>query len=142
VRGSPPEESPATGHAGFFAHFLDLLAAGLAYFQARLALAGIEGREAGVQYLKALALFLGGVVVLVFAYFFLCFAAVFAVAMAFGGGNAWIWVTLGAAALHILVGIILLSVVRSLIVRPVFEATLEELKKDQAWLNTKTARRS
>jgi uncharacterized membrane protein YqjE len=143
VAGPTPEESPAASRrAGFFAHVLDLLAAGLAYFQARLSLAGIEGREAAVQYLKALALFVGGLVALIFGYFFICFAVVFAIAMAFGGGNAWIWVTLGAAILHVGGAVILLSVVRALIVRPVFEATLDELKKDQTWLKTKTARRS
>lgn len=137
-----PERAKSTESAGFFAHALDLLGATLAYFQTRFALASLEGREAAGHYLKTLGLLLGGVVIIVFGYFFFCFAGVFAIATAFGGGNAWIWVTLAAAVLHLLIGVVLLLKVRSLVHRPVFAATLEEFKKDQAWLETKTAKRS
>jgi uncharacterized membrane protein YqjE len=138
-----PQRAPSAESAGIFAHALDLLGAALAYFQARFALASIEGREAAGHYLKALGLLLGGVVIVVFGYFFLCFAAVFAIATAFGGsGMAWIWVTFAAAILHLAIGTALIFKVRSLVHRPVFAATLEEFKKDQAWLETKTAKRS
>lgn len=137
-----PERTKSAEKAGFFDHALDLLGAALAYFQARFALASLEGREAAGHYLKALGLLLGGIVVVVFGYFFLCLAIAFAIAAAFGGGNAWIWVTLGGAVLHLLIGAGLLWWVRSLIYRPVFAATLEEFKKDQAWLETKTAKRN
>jgi uncharacterized membrane protein YqjE len=137
-----PERAGSTETPGIIAHALDLLGAGLAYFQARFALASLEGREAVAHYLKALGLLLGGIVVIVFGYFFLCFAAVFAIAMAFGGGSAWIWVTLAAALLHLLIGVALVFKVRSLVQQPVLAATLEEFKKDQAWLETKTAKRN
>jgi len=137
-----PERAKSAESAGFFDHALDLLGAALAYFQARFALASLEGREAAGHYFKALGLLLGGIVIVVFGYFFLCLAGVFAIATAFGGGNAWIWVTLAAAVLHLLVGTALVLKVRSLIHRPVFAATLEEFKRDQAWLETKTAKRN
>lgn len=137
-----PERAKAAEKAGIFDHALELLGATLAYFQARFALASLEGREVAGHYLKALGLLLGGIVVIVFGYFFLCFAAVFAIATAFGGGTAWIWVTFAAAVLHLLIGAGLIIKVRSLIHRPVFAATLEEFKKDQAWLETKTAKRN
>jgi uncharacterized membrane protein YqjE len=137
-----PERARSTESAGFFAHALELLGAALRYFQARFALASLEGREAAGHYFKALGLLLGGIVVIVFGYFFLCLGGVFAIATAFGGGNAWIWVTLAAAVIHFLIGGGLVIKVRSLISRPVFAATLEEFKKDQAWLETKTAKRN
>jgi uncharacterized membrane protein YqjE len=137
-----PERANSAESAGIFAHALNLLGAALAYLQARFQLASLEGREAGGHYLKTLGLLLGGIVIVVFGYFFLCLAGVFAIATAFGGGAAWIWVTLAAAVLHILVGAGLMFKVRSLVYRPVFTATLEEFKKDQAWLETKTGKRN
>lgn len=136
-RAQPPED-----RAGFFTHAIELLAAAWAHTRARIELASIEGREAGTHWLKALALLAGGVVVLVFGYFFFCLALVFAIATALGGGAAWIWVTLGAALLHFAAAALLLLKVRALTRAPIFPATIEELKKDQAWLDAKTARRS
>ena len=128
----------AESRSGFLDHALELLAAAWAYLRTRLELAQIEGREAVVQYLKALGLLLGGIVVLVFGYFFFWLAVVFALATALGGGAAWIWVTLGAALLHFAAGALLLVKVRALAQAPVFPVTLDEFKKDQAWLETKT----
>jgi uncharacterized membrane protein YqjE len=130
----------AEGRTNVFASALELLAAAWSYLRTRLELAQIEGREAAGQYLKALGLLLGGVVVLVFGYFFFCLALVFAIATALGGGAAWIWVTLGAAAVHFAGGALLLVKVRALAQAPIFPATLDEFKKDQAWLETKTAK--
>jgi uncharacterized membrane protein YqjE len=138
-----PERATSAESAGIFAHALDLLGAALAYFQARFELASLEGREAAGHYLKTVGILLGGIVIIVFGYFFLCFAGVFAIATAFGGStNAWIWVTFAAAVLHLLIGAALVFKVRSLIHRPVFAATLEEFKKDRTWLETKTAKRN
>jgi uncharacterized membrane protein YqjE len=130
----------AEGRTNVFDRALELLAAAWSYLRTRLELAQIEGREAAGQYLKALGLLLGGIVVLVFGYFFFCLALVFAVATALGGGAAWIWVTLGAAVVHFAGGALLLVKVRSLAQAPIFPATLDEFKKDQAWLETKTAK--
>jgi uncharacterized membrane protein YqjE len=137
-----PQRPSSAESAGIFAHALDLLGAALAYAQARFALASLEGREAFGHYLKTLALLLAGVVVIVFGYFFFCFAVIFAIATAFKGGTAWIWVTLSAAVLHAVAGFVLLIRVRSLVQSPVFAATLEEFKKDQTWLEAKTAKRN
>jgi uncharacterized membrane protein YqjE len=119
---------------GLLRNFSALLAANLAYLRARLQLAGLEGREAGVHYVVILALALAALVTVVFGYFFLIIAAVFLVALAFGGGNAWIWVTLGAAILHFLLAGLLLLVAKAKLTQPMFAATLDEFKKDQQWL--------
>ncbi len=134
------DHPPDAERAGFFAHAIELLAAAWSYARARFELASIEGREAGAHWLKAIGLLLGAVVVLVFGYFFFCLAIVFAVATALGGGTAWIWVTLGAALLHFGIAALLLVKVRSFAREPLFPVTIKELKKDQAWLDQKTAR--
>lgn len=138
----PERDHSPDDRAGFFTHAIELLAAAWAYLRARFELASIEGREAGAHWLKALGLLLGGIIVLVFGYFFFCLAAVFAIATALGGGAAWIWVTLCAALIHFAGAALLLAKVRTLTQEPLFPATITELKKDQAWLDEKTAKRS
>jgi len=117
-----------------------LLAAVLAYFRARLELAGLEGREAGEHWLKIVALAVAALVALVFGWFFLCFAIVFLVALLFESAHAWIWITLAMALLHLVAGAGLLWAVKTMIAHPVFAATIEEFKKDQQWLEEKTAK--
>ena len=142
MAGSVPASSPEAARAGFFSHALELFAAGWAYLRARLELASLEGKEAVGHWLKALGLLLAGLVVFVFGYFFLWLGLIFALAMAFGGGNAWIWVTLAVAVLHFALGVVLLLKVKALATAPVLPITIEEFKKDQAWLDAKTARKS
>lgn len=117
-----------------------LLAAWLAYLRARLELASLEGREAGAHWLKIVALLVAGLVAVIFGYFFLCLGAVFLIAMLCGGGNAWIWITLAMGVLHLAAGVGIFLLVKSQVARPVFTATLGEFKKDQQWLETKTAK--
>ena len=123
-----------TESAGFFRHLTALLGAKLAYLRARLQLAGIEGKEAATHYAIILALSIGALVVTVFGYFFFVIALVFLVAWACGGGNAWIWVTLGAAVLHFIGAATLLAIAKVKLTQPMFAATLDEFKKDQEWL--------
>ena len=130
------EDRRAAEIAGLWGHVAALLGAKLAYLRARCELAGIEGREAAVHYGIALGLAIGGLVALIFAYAFLVLALVFAIAFACGGGNAWIGVLLGAAFLHLLGAVGLFFVVRMKITQPVFTATRDEFRKDQAWLTT------
>ena len=127
---------PTTDDAGLFRHFSALLSAKLAYLRARLQLAGIEGKEAAVHSAVILGLAAGGLIVLVFGYLFLIIGLVFLIAVALGGGNAWIWVLLGAALLHIAGAALLIFIAKSKLETPLFPLTLDELKKDQEWLKT------
>ena len=127
---------PTTDDAGFFRHFSALLSAKLAYLRARLQLAGIEGKEAAVHWAVILGLAAGGLAVLVFGYLFLIIGLVFLIALALGGGNAWIWVLLGAALLHLAGAALLILMAKSKLATPLFPLTLDELKKDQEWLKT------
>ena len=121
---------------------LEMLAASWGYIRARGELAGLEGKEAGLHLLKALGLLIGGLMLLCFGWLFFCLAAVFLIAKAIGTESAWIWVTFAAALLHFLGGWLLLQKVRSLAGQPLFPATLDEFRKDQAWLDAKTGKQS
>jgi len=121
---------------GLFRSLSALLAAKLAYLRARFQLAGLETKEAAVHYAFILALAVVALVTIIFGYFFLVIALVFLVALACGGGDAWIWVTLGAAVLHFLGAALLLLIAKLKLAQPMFAASIEELKKDQQWLKT------
>ena len=133
----PTTEDPrATERADIFGHFSALIVAKLGYLRARLKLAGIEGKEAAVHGGIILGLAIGALIALIFGYFLLILGLVFLVALAFGGGNAWIWVLLGAAALHILVAGVLALIAKARLGTPLFPLTLDEFQKDQEWLKT------
>ena len=121
---------------GIFSRLTALLGAKLAYIRARLQLAGLEGKEAAVHYGIILGLAIGAMVIAIFGYLFFVIALVFLIALAFGGGNAWIWVMLGAGFVHFVGTAILLLVAKAKLSQPMFAATLDEFNKDQQWLKT------
>jgi uncharacterized membrane protein YqjE len=126
---------------GFFRHIAALLGAKLEYLRARVQLAGLEGREAAIHLAVLVGLAIGAVVVAIFGYLFFVIAIVFLVAWACGGGNAWIWVLLGAALVHFIGAGALALIAKARLAAPLFPATLDEFKKDQVWLKT-TANRT
>jgi len=107
----------------------------MGYLKARLELAGIEGKEAGIHLGIILGLAVLALGLVIFGYLFLVLFLVFLIGLAFGG-NAWVWVMLGAALIHLIVAGVLLLVAKKRLGVPLFPLTLEELKKDQEWLNT------
>jgi uncharacterized membrane protein YqjE len=131
------QSMPAGAHpgplGGLLEHLQELLAAGLAYLQARLSLAGIEAKEALLHFGLIIGLLAGAVALLVFGYLFLCIAATVLIALALGISPGW--VILGLAVIHFAVaaGAVLTAVMR--LKMEVFSATLAELRKDQQWLN-------
>lgn len=120
--------------AGLINHLRAFAASALAYAQARLQLAGLEWKEAASHYFKILLLLLAGLFGLVFGYVFFCIAAVFLVAHLFH--VPWIWILLAAGAVHLALAGVAGWIVRVKFARPIFNATISEFKKDQAWLNT------
>ena len=122
--------------AGILGHFSALLAAKLSYLRARLELAGLEGKEAAVHIGVILGLALGALLAVLLGYLFLVIFLVFLVAWACGGGDAWIWVTLGASVLHLIGGAVLLLIAKARLKTPMFPATLDEFKHDQECLKT------
>ena len=138
MAGQDTNRSGDTATAGIFGNFSGLIAAKLSYLQARLKLAGIEGKEAAIHGGMIVGLAFGALIALVFGYILLVHALVFLVALAFGGGNAWIWILISAAAIHIIGALVLLLIARAKLGTPLFPLTLDELKKDQEWLRTTT----
>src|SRR5262245_24073883 len=132
--GDPPP------NPGLFSHASAWLAALLGYLRARVELAGLESREAAIHGAVLLGLFVGALVLLVFAYFFLCFALVFLIAELFDDDKAWIWVTIGMALLHFGGAAGLGLWAKAKLKKPIFTATLDELRKDQQWLTSKTGK--
>src|ERR1700709_2128637 len=119
------DDARAASSAGIFGHFSPLLAAKLGYLRARLKLAGIEGKEAAIHGGIILGLAIGALVALIFGYFLLILGLVFLIALAFGGGNAWIWVLLSAAALHVVGAVVLLLIAKARLGAPLFPLTLD-----------------
>lgn len=132
MTGEPQVEG---GASGLLEHLSEFSAAGLEYLQARLALAGIEGKEALLHFGIIVGLLAAAVSVIVFGYLFLCIAVTVLLADALHISPGW--VILGLAVLHFLVagGAVLFAIMK--LKRPVFEATLAEFKKDQQWLSPK-----
>lgn len=126
----PADDEPS----GLFAHVSGLFGAQLSYLKARLQLAGIESKEAGIHYALIVAFGIAALIAVVFGYFFLVIALVFLVALAFESNSAWIWVMLGAALLHFGGAVALVFLAKSRLAQPMFPETIHEFKKDQQWL--------
>jgi uncharacterized membrane protein YqjE len=127
-------DPPAGGRSGgLLDHLGELLAAGTEYLRARLALAGIEAKEALLHFALIIGLLVLAIGVILFGYLFLCIGCTLLVAQLLGISPGW--VILGAALLHFAVaaGALLFAFIR--LKTAVFSATLAELKKDQQWLS-------
>jgi uncharacterized membrane protein YqjE len=118
-----------------FTHAAGLLAALARYFKARATLAGIEAKEAGLNYGMAVAFLVIALLLALLAYLFLIITAVFGVAALFDSRNAWIGVMGVTALLHAVAAASLVFIARHRFKTGAFPLTLEELSKDQQWLN-------
>lgn len=127
-------DSPAHANTNTFAHIAGFLASVSEYFAARLRLAGIEAKEGGIEYGIGIGMIGAGLFVALLGYVFLVITVVFAVAAAFDGDHAWIWVMGGAALLHLAGAAALGLFAKRRFQTGVFSQTIEEFKKDQTWL--------
>lgn len=133
-----PERRTAAD-TGLPEHLLSLLSSVVAYFSARMELAGLEGKEAAVIYGKIFAFLAIAVGLLLFGYIFLWIGLIVVIAQWVG---YWGWITLGVGVLHLLGTMVCLLLVKAKWGKPVFTETLQEFKKDQEWLNNTTAKRN
>ena len=139
-----PEPAPDKGTTGMADRARGFLASCAQYASARLRLGALEGREAVAHGFKLLLIAGAAVVLGAFGWLFVCLAAVFLIAKAFGGANPWVWAALIMAGIHLL-GVILLGLaLRSKLRTSLFPITTAELKKDQEGLDqqNKTNRQS
>jgi uncharacterized membrane protein YqjE len=128
---STRSRNPA-GHAGLLENLLALLNALAEFFESRFALLAEESKGAAIQLLILVGCVIFALLLCALGYVFLITGAV--VGLAHLIGISWPWVALAAAVVHFIVALVLLLVARSRITKPLFRATLTELKKDREWL--------
>jgi uncharacterized membrane protein YqjE len=131
ISESPRSRNP-TGHAGLLENLLALASALADFFESRFALLAQESKAVALQVLILASCLILAVVLCALGYIFLITGAV--VGVAHLAGVSWPWIALAAAAVHFIIAIVLLLVAYSRITKPVFRATLAELKKDREWL--------
>jgi uncharacterized membrane protein YqjE len=114
----------------------------LGYVRARLELAGLEGKEAAARLGGMLVLAAVAVTLSIAGYLLLCLALVFGVARLVGSEGAWIVISAATGGVHLLLAWGLLKVVQGWLRKPMFASTLEEFRKDDAWLRSTTEKPS
>ena len=140
ISESSRPRNPA-GHAGLLHNLLALTSALAEFFESRFALVAQESKAAAVRVLILAGCLVFAVLLCALGYVFLITGAV--VGLAHLLGISWPWVAVGIAVLHFMVALALVLVARSQITKPLFRATLAELKKDREWLkNLKTTSQS
>jgi uncharacterized membrane protein YqjE len=128
---STRSRNPA-GHAGLLENLLALLNALAEFFESRFALLAEESKGAAVQLLILVGCVIFALLLCALGYVFLITGAV--VGLAHLIGISWPWTALAAAVVHFIVALVLLLVARSRVTKPLFRATLTELRKDREWL--------
>jgi uncharacterized membrane protein YqjE len=128
----PTRSRNPSGHAGLLANLLALVSALAEFFESRFVLLAQESKAALVQLLVLAACLILALFLSVLGYVFLISGAI--VGVAHLARISWLWTALAAAGVHFLIALVLLLVARSRITKPVFRATLAELKKDREWL--------
>jgi uncharacterized membrane protein YqjE len=131
ISETTPSRNPA-GHAGLLANLLALASAFAEFFESRFVLLAQESKAALLQLLVIVACLILALFLIVLGYIFLISSAI--VGLANLAGISWLWTALAATGLHFLIALALVLVARSRITKPVFRATLDELKKDREWL--------
>ncbi|PYI97036.1 MAG: hypothetical protein DME98_09750 [Verrucomicrobia bacterium] len=131
MSASTRSRNPA-GHAGLLGNLLALLNALAGFFESRFALLAEESKVAAVQLLILVSCVVFALLLCALGYVFLITGAV--VGLAHLIGISWPWIALAAAVVHFIIAMVLLLVARSRITKPLFRATLTELKKDREWL--------
>jgi uncharacterized membrane protein YqjE len=130
--GSLPR-NPA-GHSGLLDSALGLISAVVAFFESRFVLLAQESKSAAVQLLILVGCIIAALALCVMGYVFLIVSAV--VGLAHLLGTSWPVVALVVALLHFIIAGVLLLVARSRITKPMFQDSIDELKKDREWLKT------
>ena len=131
ISESPRSRNPA-GHTGLLENLLALFSALAEFFESRFALFAQESKAAAVQLLILAGCLILALLLCALGYVFLITGVV--VGLAHLLGISWAWIALAAAALHFIIAVVLVLIARSRMTKPVFRATLAELKKDRQWL--------
>lgn len=122
------------GHAGLLNNLLSLANSLAGFFESRIALFARESKTALVHLLLLAGGLIGGLLLLAFGYVFLIVSAVFGIAHS--TGTSWVWIAFGAGVVHLLLaaGSAFFGITQ--LKKPMFRASVTELKRDREWLKT------
>lgn len=122
------------GHAGLLNNLVSL-ANGLAgFFESRIGLFAHESKTALVHLLLLVGGLVGALLFLAFGYVFLLVAIIFGIAHA--AHVSWVWIALCAGLLHLLLAGGSAFFAKTQLSKPMFKASVAELKRDREWLKT------
>lgn len=134
MAGEPMRFRNPAGHAGLLSNLLSFANSLAAFFECRLALFARESKGAVLHLLLMVAGLIGALVLLGAGYVFLIVSIVFGIAHA--AGISWVWIAFFAALLHFLLAGGCVFVAFLQMKKPMFSATLNELKRDREWLKS------
>jgi hypothetical protein len=120
------------GHAGLLDNLVALIGALAVFFESRAALLAKESRTAVIGVLVILVCLIEALMFFACGYVFLVAAAVMGIAQA--TKISWAVIALAAAGVHFLFAMVLLLIAQAKMKRPLFRATIAEIKKDCEWL--------
>ncbi len=122
------------GHAGLLNNLVSLANTLAGFFETRINLFARESKGALVHLLLLAGAVVGALVLLASGYVFLIVSVIFGIAHA--AGISWVWIALAAAVLHLLLagGCAFFALLQ--IKKPMFEASVAELKRDREWLKS------
>ena len=120
------------GHAGLVNNLVALANSLAAFFETRLTLVARESKGALIHLLLLAGALVAALLLLGSGYIFLIVSVIFGIAHA--AGISWVWIALAAAVLHFLLAGGAAFFVIAQLKKPMFEASLAELKRDREWL--------
>jgi len=126
-----PPGNPA-GHAGLLDNLLALASALAGFFESRAALLAKESKTALLRLLVIEACVLAAFISFAVGYIFLVAGGVVGIARI--AHISWVWVALVVGGAHFVCALIFLLIARAKMAKPLFRATIDELKKDREWL--------
>lgn len=122
------------GHAGLLHNLVSLAGSLAGFFESRIGLLARESKGALVHLLLLAGALVAALVLLVSGYIFLIVSAIFGIAQA--TGVSWIWIAVAAAGLHFILALGCALLARRQMKKPMFEASMAELKRDREWLKS------
>ncbi|MFL6529912.1 MAG: phage holin family protein [Chthoniobacterales bacterium] len=132
MAGEPMRFRNPAGHAGLLNNLVAFANSLAGFFECRIALLLHESKGALVHILLMAGALVFALVLLGAGYVFLVVSIVFGIAHKLG--VSWVWIAFFAAILHLLLagGCAFFALMQ--MKKPMFKATLNELKRDREWL--------
>jgi len=132
MAGEPMRFRNPAGHAGLLNNLVSFANSLAGFFECRIALLLHESKGALVHLLLLAGGLVFALVLLAAGYVFLIVSIVFGIAHA--AGVSWVWIAFFAAIVHLLLAGASAFFALTQMKKPMFSATLDELKRDRAWL--------